>query len=400
MLAAVSNDSRVTPLGAVLAVTFLCSLGTGVFWHGIPFIAKHTYGFAQARNLVLAIAMGCVYTVGAFTAGRLTRWVERRLAPREVLGVALGVLALVSLCPIAVGGEWALWLSALVGTYMTSLIWPIIESYVTAGRHGAEMRSAIGAFNLTWAPAVALPLFAMAPILEHHGQWTIGGVAGVAGLALLAVRWFEPRPGHHDPIVAGAHVGREYGLLLHSARVLLPLSYVLNAAMNPILPYRFEALGVDVWWETPAAATWTVVRFLTFLVMWRLAFWHGRWGTLLLGAAAMTGGFAFIVTGPGVPWVLVGLALLGAGLGAIYYATLYYAMAVGRAEVEAGGTFEGLIGLGYTTGPIGGLVGYAVAGGTGIVGVVWGLVGLAAIPAYRPYLEARRRRFAARDDSA
>ena len=106
----------------------------------------------------------------------------------------------------------------------------------------------------------------------------------------------------------------------------------------------------------------------------------------------MTGGFALVVTGPTLGWMLVGLALLGVGLGVVYYAALYYALAVGHARVEAGGTHEGLIGAGYATGPLVGLGGSAVAGGAGIVGAVWALVGVAGIPAVRPYLEARRQR--------
>jgi hypothetical protein len=387
------RDDRVTPLGAVLGLTFLCSLGTGVFWHGVPFIAKHTYDFSQTRNLLLAAAMGGVYTIGAFTAGRLTRLVERWLTPRGVLAACIMVLALVCLGPIITDDqEWALWLAALMGTWVTAIIWPLIESYLTAGRHGAQMRSAIGRFNLTWAPAVAIPLLAMAPILERHGEWAIGAFVPINVVALVVLAWFARHPGHHDPETADAHVGGEYHLLLRSARVLLPLSYVLSSAMNPILPYRFEALDVAVWWETPATATWTLVRVLAFVTMWRLGFWHGRWGTLLLGGLAMTGGFALVVMGPNLPFMLAGFATLGAGVGVIYYAALYYAMAVGRARVEAGGTHEGLIGAGYAAGPVIGLLGAAVAGGLGIVLAVWTLVGLAGVPAVRPYGRARAQR--------
>jgi len=281
---------------------------------------------------------------------------------------------------------------------VTSVIWPLIESFVTAGRHGPAMRSAIGWFNFTWAPAVAIPMFAMAPILEHHGQWAIGGFSsiGLAGLVLL--RWFAPRPGHHDLNVASAHVGGDYPLLLRSARVLLPLSYVLNAAMSPLLPYRLESLGLAVAWKTPATATWIVARVAVFVAMWRLAFWHGRWGTLLAGAIAMTAGFAMVVAGGTIAVVLAGFAVFGTGLGIVYYAALYYAMAVGRAEVDAGGTHEGLIGAGYALGPLLGLVGgslgraASVATGTAIVGLVWAAVGAGAVAAAAPYFKARSRR--------
>ena len=141
----------------MLAVTFVCSLATGVFWHAVPFIAKHSYDFPQTKNLLLAFAMGGVYTLGAFTAGRLTRYIEHRLNARGVLAVSVTTLSVVCLAPVAVPAEWALWMAALVGTYVTSLIWPVVESYLTAGRHGKSMRSALGWFNLTWAPAVAGP---------------------------------------------------------------------------------------------------------------------------------------------------------------------------------------------------------------------------------------------------
>ena len=84
----------------------------------------------------------------------------------------------------------------------------------------------------------------IAPILQKHGEWTIGGFAAANLVGLAVLVWFPSRPGHHDPDLADAHVAAEYPALLQSARVLLPLSYVLISAVSPILPYRFEALGV------------------------------------------------------------------------------------------------------------------------------------------------------------
>ena len=44
--------------------------------------------------------------------------------------------------------------------------------------------------------------------------------------------------------------------------------------------------------------------------------------------------------------------LFGAGHAMIYYAALFYGMAVGGGEVEAGGKHEAVIGLGYLGGPV------------------------------------------------
>ena len=54
--------------------------------------------------------------------------------------------------------------------------------------------------------------------------------------------------------------------------------------------------------------------------------------------------------------LIFGLVLFGAGTGITYYAALYYAMAVGQAKVDAGGTHEAFIGGGYIVGPIVGLI--------------------------------------------
>jgi MFS family permease len=49
--------------------------------------------------------------------------------------------------------------------------------------------------------------------------------------------------------------------------------------------------------------------------------------------------------------LLGGLAVFGVGMGIVYSGAIYYAMEVGSAQVEAGGTHEALIGVGYTLGP-------------------------------------------------
>jgi hypothetical protein len=384
-----------SPLWAVLWVTFLCSMSTGVFWNGIFFIAERSYGLTPRMNLVLGILMGVIYTAGAFTAGGLLRAVEHRWSPRTVLAAVVSLQAVASAVPVAVDAEWALWAAGGAASYLSSLIWPIVESYISAGRHGGAMRSVIGWFNLTWTSAVAVSMISMAALIEHHARWCIGSMTVVTAASLIGLARFPRSPGSHDAEAAAEHVSPEYPQLLRSARLLLPMGYVLVAAMSPILPYRLEQLGVEVTWKTPATATWMVVRVAAIALMWRAGFWHGRWGTLLLGALAMIGGFAVVVLAPRIEVMIGGFAVFGIGIGIIYYAALYYAMAVGRAAVDAGGMFEALIGIGYTIGPAAGLAGLALGGAPWIVAIVCGLCAIGTVGAIRPYREAlpaRRRR--------
>jgi len=395
------EETVASPLPANLILTFLASIGTGILWSGIAFIAKHEFEYSQGLNYVLYIVTAATYVVAALASGPVTRFIGRWISPRALIAWLLILQALVCILPLIVLHHVILWLVACVTSVVAALLWPIVESYLSAGRHGREMRSAMGWWNMTWTGSVAASMLMMAPFVE--ARWSILGVVALAPLSiasLCALPWFTRAPGRHDEDQHMASITIEYPLLLRSVRVLLPVSYLLIGAISPLMPYRLAELEVQLWFETPATATWMFVRVGAIALMWRITFWHGRWGTLLLGGVTMTIGFATIVLSPTLTVLLVGLGLLGAGQGIVYYAALYYAMSVGRAEVDAGGVHEGLIGLGYLLGPLASVVGVrlpALPGlvlgpAGGIVTAVTGAVALASIPALWPYALARRQR--------
>jgi MFS family permease len=376
-------------------VSLLASFGTGLFWHGLGFIAETVHGFSPARNLALFAAMGGAYVLGAFSAGPLIRRLERRASPRSVL---LGSLLLQALActPVAMDdGQWTLWTAALVVTVASSITWPVVESYLAAGRHGAEMRRAIAAFNFTWMPAVAAPMFIVGPFMDRLGADSIAMMAPIGLLAAGVATAFPARPGRHDPTIAAVATGPGYRSLLRSARILLPLSYVLTSAMSPLLPFRFRDLGVAVEWATPATTSWMAARITVLLAMWRWPGWHGRWDVLLGGGAATIAGFAGVMLLPGLPAMLGAFVVFGAGLGVVYYAALYYGLAVGHADVDAGGTHEGLIGVGYCLGPLVALAGVRTADIDAAVGILSLVAVAAAAASLRPWLADRRRHRAA-----
>jgi hypothetical protein len=379
----------------VLLVTALASVSGGAFWAGIFFVTAEHYRFSAARNLLLGAAMGLIYAVAARGTGALSRRLRSRVSPRGLLAVALAIWGLASVGPLAARqSEAVLWASALVGAATSGMTWPLVESFLAAGRHGAGMRSAIGWFNVTWAPAVAVPLFLLPVFARQDVLWTIAVSAVTNVGALIALCWLPPQPAPHAAEAAAASVGPEYGALLATASWLLPLSYLMSSILSPVLPHRLAELGGTVP-ESVVAATWMMARFSALFLMWRLRFWHGRWGTLAAGAAALAAGLALVLVAPTLPGVVAGLALFGGGMGITYYAALYYSLAVGNAAVDAGGTFEALIGLGYVVGPLIGLCAQAIAGArapSATVALTWVATAVVALPALRPYLQARRRR--------
>jgi hypothetical protein len=389
-------SSQPAPLTSVLLVTFLGSVSGGAFWSATFFVTAVHYGFSPEKNLVLAAVMGAVYAFVARAAGPFLRRFSG-LPAREVVAGALAVWGAASLVPLAVPNvEPALWVTALTGAVASGIVWPIVESYLGAGRHGAELRRALGRFNVTWTLATALPLLLMPWLAHFHVLWTLSLSAVVNTLALPFLFTLARAPGSHAFVAPEASVGPEYQWLLRSASWLLPLSYVMSSTLSPILPHRLAAVGGLAVPTSVIGATWMVTRFLTLGFMSRVLFWHGKWSVLALAGSALAMGLALVLLAGSATTVVAGLALFGVGMGLTYCLALYYALAVGKGGVDAGGGFEALIGVGYFVGPLLGLTGRAFGGvggaGTTTVALTWAVAALTAAAALGPYFEARRRR--------
>jgi MFS family permease len=357
-----------TSLSLVLIFTILSSLGTGVVTTGIFFLTRNAYGFSDVENYLLAFVQGITYIGGAMLASRAVTFVRAALGgvpTRTVLGLVIAVLGVLCLIPAGArwagqDGSWPVWVLMLIYSPLSGVLWPMVESYLSGGRRERELRRAVGLFNVGWAGALVISFWAMGPFVEKAPVLVIFalGVLHIATLALV-VR-FRPEPGEHSH---GHHEHPPiYDRLLRVFRVLLPTSYIVSSALGPTLPGVIERLGVAAEWATPLASIWQTARMLGFLTLERWHGWHGRWGLAIVGVALMLGGFAGIVLAPMVPAglampaLVAGLIAFGLGMAGIYAAALYYAMEVGQAEVDAGGTHEALIGVGYTVGPICGLV--------------------------------------------
>ncbi|MBM4107962.1 MAG: MFS transporter [Phycisphaerae bacterium] len=364
--------ARVGPTPAALTpvfvITFLNSVGTGVVQNGIYFITREAYGFGPLGNYALGTVLGVAYVLGAFAAGRIVEGLRRRLGltSRGTLAWTIAILGL--LCPVPMLaermglGQGAIWPMIFLYSGTSGLLWPLIESYVSGGRSGPGLRRAIARWNVVWSAAVLLAFWAMAPLMKTNPLVIVALLGVVQGGSALLVWRLPADPPLHDHDAAEPHPP-VYERLLTAFRLLLPTSYLVLCTLGPYLPEAIARMGVSAAWATPLASVWLAARVGTFIVMGRLKGWHGRWLPAVQGAVLMLAGFGICVLAPRVAdgWVglgvlAAGLACFGTGMATIYSAALYYAMAVGKAAVGAGGTHETLIGLGYTVGPALGLL--------------------------------------------
>jgi MFS family permease len=381
--------AKPAPLPALMVLSFLCSLGTGSLWTGLPFVAEHDFHFTKSENMWLAVAESAVYAVVALLSGGVLKRIGAVAAPRTVLGGIL--LFTLAMCLLTLTGSVAALIATALGVSAASaMMWPIVESYLSSGRHGHQLRSAVGVFNIVWTTATAAGLVLMGPVFAtDYSRIAIVAIGPVCALAIVCLPWFPASPPPHLEHGLPPAVPTVYRPLRAASRALLPTSYLLIGTIGPMLPYITSGIGIAPAWQTPVSSTWHAVRVLAMLAMWRMAFWHGKWSTLTAGAALMAGGFLLAMSAASVQTLMLALAAFGAGHAVLYYASLYYAMSVGHAEVDAGGQFEALIGVGYISGPIASLVGMSLAGETGARGLVFLLAAGASMLAAREWLRWR-----------
>ena len=374
-----------TSLGKLYAVTFLNSLGTGVVTNGIFFLTKNSFGFTQAQNFILGIVLGVTYIFGAMGAGSaisVLKGVFPSLTARALLFWIQAILGLCCIIPLAAQfftpagqtiPQWPIWALILIYSPLTGLLWPMVEHYLSGGRRGQELRSGMGMWNVVWSSAVVLSYWGMSPLVESHAVETILVLGGLHVLAAFMTMGFAVEPAEHVHATPGdsddpSHDPIVYSKLLYTLRILLPLCYVVSSTLVPYLPDAFFKLDVPVPWQAFIASAWLVPRVITFYVLQRWHGWHGRWSLPIIGGLLMLGGFCVAVAAPLLPrlfnlstvsataTLVLGLFAFGTGMASIYTGALYYAMEATHEKVEAGGTHEALIGLGYTVGPICGLI--------------------------------------------
>lgn len=369
-------------MSPALVLAALVSTAGGIVAHGIYFLANAAYGFDDRQNLWLAVALFLPYVPAALLAGR----VGRRLGARTALHLTNAVMIGAGLALAAHPPAWGLWIAAPLYNAAAGMIWPLIEGYVAGGRHGAGLHRAIGRFNLTWsltlAPALWVVAWAGDNLAISFGALLALHVVGAFVIARLPA---EPPPLDHTAEPVAAH----YPALLWSSRVLLPVSYMLLDALSPLLPGLWARMGVTGQAGAALSSTWMLARFLVFALLARWSGWRGRSAPLFLGAIAMLTGFAAALSGGSAASVLAGLVAFGAGQGTLYYAALYYGMAVGKGDVDSGGRHEATVGLGYLGGPTLALLG--LAAGIPPVHAVGALATLGVAAGLAPWVRRRPR---------
>jgi hypothetical protein len=363
-----SPASTVTPLAPLLGFAALASFAAGTATLSVFFVTRRApYEFTAVQQYALGLLVGATYTVGALAAAPVRLALARRgRSARLLLALLSLVMAALTCIPLVAASDAAVYAYLALYAPLTGLFWPLVEAYVSGGRRAGALRSAMGRFNVTWSATLVPSFLLIPPLLEiaPGAVFVAVALAHVLSIPLLAL--FRRDPGEHVDEHHAVPTG--YVELLRVHRVLHAMSYLVMYALSPYLPTLLERVGIGAGRASAVAALWLAARVASFAALERWHGWHGRWWVAWGGAGLVLAGFGATVLAPGgggLPLLLAGLVLFGAGLAALYTAALYYSFEVGGSD--GGGSHEALIGLGYTVGPACGLLVCGLERG-GIVG--------------------------------
>ncbi len=349
----------------VMLNAFTASFAATMLQRGAYFFTHDIIGFSQAQNLWLALLVGLAYIGGAYNSHRITV----RLGERRSLVSILGTLALLHVLLACISNS-----AFLVGTLaavacIQGAMWPIFESYISAGETPADLGRILSRYNIAWALSTAPALFLAGVLIASGHPWLLFVVAATLfALVLVSCLSFPKTPPHFDhehPARPHSALLERYRGLLVSARFAMLGSYMMMYVLAPLMPEIMRNVGFGTAAAARAAGVLDVARFAMFLGLFGYAGWHGKKTPILCSVLALPLGFGVALFGSSAASVLLGEVLFGAAAGFLYTAALYYAQLVENASVDAGGAHEALIGVGYALGPGAGLIGTALASGAG-----------------------------------
>ncbi len=364
-------------LNLLLLISFLESFATVCVERGIYFFGTEQLKFDKPTNLWLALGFGLAYMSGAMLSHRFARRLREK--PQLVVALWAQVLAHLGLALLWRRPEFIFAGNMALG-FLNGAKWPVIESYIGAGRGTADTARAIGLFNIAWAAAVPLALIFAGPVIGSScPQLLFVAPAVVNAISLFLVRPLSVSPAHMPP----DHPERpsesmmfRLGNLLTGSRLLLLCSFASMWVLAALMPILFtERLGQSVQCSSGLSSLVDLVRFGAFVLLFLYSGWHFRLRYLALSMVGLPAGFFMVLYGSNLPVVLSGEAVFGLAAGLIYFSAMYYAMVVQNAAVEAGGMNEGIIGTGFAIGPAAGLIGLALQHALGgrQVGMLLGL---------------------------
>jgi MFS family permease len=195
-----SPSSRSRPLWPAYAAESFSSVSTTLLSVGIFFYTEHYFHWTLRQNLLLAAAQGTAYVIGSLSSHGLAE----RFGRRRALIALFAILAAIVLIALA------RWMVAMLIAFMfvSSMVWPILESLVSSDADAHAMSRRVGLYNLVWSGTNVITLAVAGTIIERGpaGLFVIPAIAFVISGLFIA---FSPSIDQSAPGARAPHAEPE-----------------------------------------------------------------------------------------------------------------------------------------------------------------------------------------------
>ena len=363
---------------ACYTVEGINSFAVVIYFNYLYFFFRDQFGFDDRQNLELAAFIGVIYVFASLWAGKFAQ----RCGYFMALKIGFGVMAL----GLAVGSQLHTVAGAIAAACVVNVgmccIWPTLEALVSEGANAAR---AVGIYNITWAVNNAVAFFIGGMLIQKFGYQTIFYLPLAFMLLQFAlVFWLEkiravetaPETGNdfsaREANQASPAVAKNFRRMAWLAN---PFAYIAINTLIAVLPGIAAKFQLSTSLAGFVCSLWCFARVVAFVTLWRWTGWHYKFPWLAGAFALLIISFTTILVAHTLAVVLVAQVFFGAGIGLIYYSSLFYAMDAHDSSSEHGGIHEAAIGVGNSVGPAAGALALWLAPQNAGVGA-WAVSGL------------------------
>ena len=380
----------------VFVLEGLNGVATTYYFYYLYFFTQSKFGFDRFQNLLLAAALGLLYTFGSIIGGRFAQ----KRGYFFALKIGFGIMAVT----LSVGSQ----LDSLAGHFVVMVVcnqgmcftWPTLEALVSEGKGRRRLQTMVGIYNLVWALGGALAYLTGGAMIESWGLRSLFVVpAAIFMIQLAFAVWLERQAGQRQTksidvsldsdsetdVTESLRSPISRKTFLKMAWLANPFTYLAINTVVAVSPSLAKTLNLTPKYAGYYCSIWMFTRAASFLFFWLWSGWHYRFRWLLNAYLGMIVGFVLILLSPNLTMLIASQIAFGACIGLIYYSSLFYSMDVGETKGEHGGFHEAAIGVGSCAGPAVGAASLYFAPGNphhstfavgallvaGLVGLVW-----------------------------
>ncbi|MBC8481576.1 MAG: MFS transporter [Planctomycetes bacterium] len=346
---------------------FMHSGSIAAYFVAIPFILKRLGG----SDTDLGVSLGFYFTAYPICCLLASKFLDR-FNPKH--SVQLGAFAIIcsfaalaaiiildqkQLCPIN-PVTLTIFISGFIGI-TTSMFWPPLMGWLTAGSEGRQLNRKLGLFSTTVALGGTMTPFFAGLLVENSSLAPVIAMIALTSIALIAISYAKktgPNTIHSIDINQDTDCQKNVPAFIIMARIALFTSFMCMGVIRSQLAYwfKFELLFSESDFGLTILAM-SAAMLITLNFAGRTHLWHYKFLPFISIQVLLLICMFFITAANSLLIITCIVMLIGIGRSFIYASHLYYGASGAKKRSGAMAIHETILSMGFASGSIlGGLL--------------------------------------------